>query len=214
MILSDECIGAYEYDPEGRAMAPSLLVPSDDSDGGDCERRPPRRRFFQKSGRGSRKLLVDIGVPHCVLLCILFISIFFVAANTYSLSRRYSELSQSLSALSTMHSKMQTIELQLRKTRMEFDLWKENTQPQSNQTTNTTDYIYDVLEKLSTEIKEMKKKVAVSSSVTEEVTRRVSTVETRCLNVCRTPTMERDKPRRHLTERRRIHAGVLTSVKS
>ncbi|ETN81570.1 hypothetical protein NECAME_08426 [Necator americanus] len=66
-------------------------------------------------------------------------------------------------ALSTMHSKMQTIELQLRKTRMEFDLWKENTQPQSNQTTNTTDYIYDVLEKLSTEIKEMKKKVAVVS---------------------------------------------------
>ncbi|KAK6735032.1 hypothetical protein RB195_018310 [Necator americanus] len=154
-------------------MAPSLLVPSDDSDGGDCERRPPRRRFFQNP------FLTPTGTTF---------KIFIIQNITY--------MNINMVALSTMHSKMQTIELQLRKTRMEFDLWKENTQPQSNQTTNTTDYIYDVLEKLSTEIKEMKKKVAVSSSVTEEVTRRVSTVETRCLNVCRTPTMERDKPRR------------------
>ncbi|EYC40408.1 hypothetical protein Y032_0613g675 [Ancylostoma ceylanicum] len=178
-------------------MPPGLLVPSDDSDVDDSERRPPRRRFFQKSERGSRRWLVDAGVCHCLLLVVLSISIIFIAASTYSLTRRYAELSESLSALSQLSDRTHALGLHLHRLRMEFDLWRENSPNYANQTTDTTEYVYDVLERLTMELKEMKKKVDVASSVTEDVTRRLSTVETRCLNVCRMPMVrEREKPRR------------------
>ncbi|VDN20989.1 unnamed protein product [Cylicostephanus goldi] len=80
---------------------------------------------------------------------------------------------------------------------MEFDLWKENTPRHLNQTRDTTEYVYDALERMSGDVEEMKKRVSLASSVTEDVTRRLSTVETRCLNVCRTSmAREREKPRR------------------
>ncbi|KAL6734386.1 hypothetical protein Aduo_004930 [Ancylostoma duodenale] len=178
-------------------MPPGLLVPSDDSDGDDSERRPPRRRFFQRSERGSRRWLLDVGVCHCLLLVVLSISIIFIAASTYSLTKRYNEFSESLSALNQLSDRTHALELHIHRLRLEFDLWRENAGKNSNQTTDTTDYVYDVLERLSMELSEMKKKVNVASSVTEDVTRRLSTVETRCLNVCRTPMVrEREKPRR------------------
>ncbi|KHJ97325.1 hypothetical protein OESDEN_02702 [Oesophagostomum dentatum] len=58
---------------------------------------------------------------------------------------------------------MQAFETHMHRLRMEFDLWRENSPHHLNQTKDTTDYVYDALEKMSTEVREMKKKVAMRS---------------------------------------------------
>ncbi|KAK5980394.1 hypothetical protein GCK32_009195 [Trichostrongylus colubriformis] len=80
-------------------MPAALLTASDDSDDGVLERRPPRRRFFQKSEtRGSRRFLLDVSFCHCLLLCILSLSLIYVAINTYSLTKHYAELQESVAS--------------------------------------------------------------------------------------------------------------------
>ncbi|KAK6040399.1 hypothetical protein COOONC_22096, partial [Cooperia oncophora] len=122
-------------------MPTNLLTGSDDSDDGVLERRPPRRRFFQKSERGSRRFLLDISFCHCLLLSILSLSLIYVAVNTYTLTKRYVKLQESFATVTQLTTRMETLELGMNRLRLEFDFWKENS---SNDTTthDTTVYVY------------------------------------------------------------------------
>ncbi|WKX94520.1 hypothetical protein Q1695_011643 [Nippostrongylus brasiliensis] len=180
-------------------MPTGLLAASDESDCGESERRPPRRRFFQKSDRSSRRfLLLDVSFCHCLLLSVLSLSLIYVAMNTYSLTKRYAELQEDFSRFSLMANRMDLVESGLNRLSIEFDLWRESGSNSSSR--ETTDYVYNVMKKLTLDVREMKKRVGLASRVVEDVTRRVSTVETRCLNVCRqssaSSSRERDKQRR------------------
>ncbi|XGW07949.1 hypothetical protein V3C99_010794 [Haemonchus contortus] len=176
-------------------MPTTLLTASDDSDDGGLERRPPRRRFFQKSERGSKRFVLDISFCHCLLLSILSLSLIYVALNTYSLTKHYAELRESVSAVAQLTNRLETLEFGMNRLRLEFDFWKENF---SNDSTHeATDYVFDVMKKLSLDVREMKKRVEMATRVTDDVTRRMTTVETRCLNVCRQSSRrEGDKQRR------------------
>ncbi|KAK6015417.1 hypothetical protein OSTOST_19158 [Ostertagia ostertagi] len=144
-------------------MPAALLTASDDSDDGVLERRPPRRRFFQKSERGPRRFLLDISFCHCLLLSILSLSLIYVAMNTYTLTKHYAELQESFSTVTQLTTRLESIEFGMNRLRLEFDFWKENS---SNDTTthDATDYVYDVMKRLSLDIREMKKRVEVVSA--------------------------------------------------
>ncbi|VDP27608.1 unnamed protein product [Heligmosomoides polygyrus] len=143
-------------------MPSGLLAASDDSDGGEPERRPPRRRFFQKSERGVRRFLpFEVGLCHCLLLSVLSVTVVYVAINTYSLTKRCIELQEAVSRFSLVTDRMALVETGLNRIRLEFDLWREGDSNSSAR--DTTDYVYDVMKKLSQDVREMKRRVEVVS---------------------------------------------------
>ncbi|KAJ1374085.1 hypothetical protein KIN20_036680 [Parelaphostrongylus tenuis] len=170
-----------------------LLAPSDDSDDDGSEQMPTQRRFHKT----TQRFPVDIRLCHWLFLCVLSISVICIAVNVYILTKRCAELSDSASSITTLVNRINSLESNLEKLLLEFDLWRENIPKNSNQTKNATKYVYDVMEYLNTQVEQIKKNVDHASGVADDVTRRMTTVETRCLAVCRQTTgRDRDKQRR------------------
>ncbi|KJH49777.1 hypothetical protein DICVIV_04117 [Dictyocaulus viviparus] len=177
-------------------MSVGFLQQSDDSDDGESEEISSRRRFFQKT---KRRFFLNSRFFEWFLLCLLSCSVVYIALNIYNLSRRYSELSRSVSAITILANRIDVLESNLEKLYMEFDLWKENgsVSKNSSRKRSTTDYVYDIIEKLTIDMRQMKKSIDHAFSVADDVTRRLTTIETRCLAVChQTNNRDRDKQRR------------------
>ncbi|VDM52519.1 unnamed protein product [Angiostrongylus costaricensis] len=178
-------------------MSPELLAQSDDSDDDGCEQRPARRRYFQKT---TQRFSLDIRFWYWLFLCMLSLSVIYIAMNVYILTKRCTELSNGVSTVTTLVNRMDTLESSLEKMLLEFDLWRESiakNSSNSSQTRNATEYVYDVMEHLTMQVKQLKKNVDHASGVAEDMTRRMTTVESRCLAVCRQPVDRgSDKQRR------------------
>lgn len=65
------------------------------------------------------------------------------------------------SGFSLVTDRMALVETGLNRIRLEFDLWREGDSNSSAR--DTTDYVYDVMKKLSQDVREMKRRVEVVS---------------------------------------------------
>ncbi|KAE9421334.1 hypothetical protein Angca_001709, partial [Angiostrongylus cantonensis] len=65
-------------------------------------------------------------------------------------------------AITTLVNRMDTLESSLEKMLLELDLWRESIPNHSSnftQTRNATEYVYDVMEHLTMQVKQLKKNV-------------------------------------------------------